>query len=110
VSQRRPRRPETARAAPTAPALYANADLIDVNDVNDGATGLVLKNTEVRRATNDCIDMAGPAGVLIERTPTNPGGWAMRPGTLSRIRIVPRRQAHRCRRHLRRIRRQNTFT
>ena len=41
---------------------YANADLVDVND---GANGLVLRSTEIRRATKDCIDMAGPANVLI---------------------------------------------
>ncbi|MBI3203600.1 MAG: hypothetical protein HYZ29_18825 [Myxococcales bacterium] len=43
---------------------YASADLVDVND---GANGLVLRSTEVRRATKDCIDMAGPADVLIEK-------------------------------------------
>lgn len=43
---------------------YANADLVDVND---GATGLVLRKTEIRRATKDCVDMAGPADVTIDQ-------------------------------------------
>jgi hypothetical protein len=42
---------------------YANADLVSVSD---GATGFVLENSEVRRATKDCVDMAGPSDVLIE--------------------------------------------
>jgi len=42
---------------------YADADIVDVND---GATGLVLRNTEIRKTTRDGVDMAGPSDVLIE--------------------------------------------
>jgi hypothetical protein len=42
---------------------YAVADLVDVND---GATGLVLRSVEVRRTTQDCIDMGAPKDVLVE--------------------------------------------
>jgi len=44
---------------------YASFDLVDVND---GATGLVLRGVEIRRTTKDCVDMAGPADVLIEKS------------------------------------------
>ncbi|GMV14022.1 MAG: hypothetical protein AMXMBFR56_22460 [Polyangiaceae bacterium] len=43
---------------------YASFDLVDVND---GATGLLITNTEIRRATKDCVDMAGPADVTLDR-------------------------------------------
>jgi hypothetical protein len=43
---------------------YGNDDAVRVAS---GATGLVLRNLEVRRTSHDCVDMAAPADVLIER-------------------------------------------
>ncbi len=42
---------------------YGDADLVQVND---GANYLVLRNSELRRTTRDCVDMESPTGVLIE--------------------------------------------
>lgn len=39
----------------------------DVIDINDGATGLVLRRTEVRHSGRDCVDMGSPSDVLIDR-------------------------------------------
>jgi hypothetical protein len=42
---------------------YGAADAVDVND---GANFLTLRNVEVRRSSNDLIDIGSPQGVLIE--------------------------------------------
>ena len=40
----------------------------DAVRVSSAATGLVLRNLEIRRSTRDCVDMAAPADVLVEHT------------------------------------------
>lgn len=47
----------------TFDAQYADADALDINA---GATGLILRHDEVRRATRDCVDISSPSDVLIE--------------------------------------------
>lgn len=42
---------------------YGDTDAVQVED---GGDFLVLRGVEVRRTSGDCIDMAGPEGVLIE--------------------------------------------
>lgn len=42
---------------------FALADLVDVNS---GASGLVLRNMEIRRTSKDCVDMGAPQNVLVE--------------------------------------------
>jgi len=48
----------------TFDAQYADADAVQLETAADNA---VLRGIEVRHATRDCIDMASPKGVLIER-------------------------------------------
>jgi hypothetical protein len=40
----------------------------DAVRVSSAATGLVLRNLEIRRSTRDCVDMAAPTDVLVEHT------------------------------------------
>jgi len=46
-------------------AQYAATDAVRLTSA---ATAFVLRNSEVRRSGRDCIDMASPAGVLIEQS------------------------------------------
>ncbi|MFO0564935.1 MAG: choice-of-anchor Q domain-containing protein [Polyangiaceae bacterium] len=45
--------------------MYGAFDLVKVES---GATALVLRAVEVKRTTKDCVDMAAPADVLIEKS------------------------------------------
>ncbi len=40
----------------------------DAVRVTSAASGLVLRNLEVRRSSRDCVDMAAPTDVLVERS------------------------------------------
>lgn len=51
---------------------FAAADTIRVTSA---ANFFVLRNAEVRRSGRDCIDMAGPTGVLIEKSSINRCLW-----------------------------------
>lgn len=56
--------PYVVVAGVTFDAQYADADAIRITSA---ATGFILRDSEVRRATRDCIDISAPAGVVIER-------------------------------------------
>lgn len=49
-------------------AEYANVDAIIVEDA---ATSFTLRNSEVKNATKDCVDVRSPSGVLIEKSKIN---------------------------------------
>lgn len=51
---------------------FAAADAVRVTSA---ANFFVLRNAEVRRSGRDCIDMAGPTGVLIEKSSINHCLW-----------------------------------